>query len=321
MKISIVIPLYNLEGYIEKCVRSTLDQDLAAGEYEVIVVDDGSTDGSYAAASRAAQGHPNVHVYTKPNEGLGMTRNYGTDRAAGRYVVYLDADDYLEPRVLGRIADAMERDALDMLCIRLRAVDDEGAQLPYWSDRIYARYATRVQSGKELLRQINVLPMVPVYVYDREFLNSNSLRMKPIWHEDEEFTPRALCLARRISYLPDLVYNYLQRSDSFMGDYKPEKVFNTVPAMQSLAQFAQERENEGDAEGAQLIRLRIGLTSFLLCKRSVRRRYGNTRELIRRMRAAGLFPLSFPSRKFRYMLLNFSPSLFILYYRLHGRQR
>lgn len=321
MKISVVIPLYNLEEYICKCIESTFDQGLPPEEYEVLVVDDGSTDGSYAAACRAAGGRANVHVFTKPNEGLGLARNYGTDRASGRYVVYLDADDYLEPGKLGRIAEVMEREALDMLCIRLQAVDEAGNPLPYWSDRIYPYYDTRVRSGKELLGQPNLMPMVPVYVYDRRFLNDNSLRMKPIWHEDEEFTPRALCLARRIGYLPDRFYNYLQRANSFMGDYKPEKVFNTVPAMLSLAEFAEEREKEGDAEGAQLIRQRIGLTVFLLCKRSVRRRYGNTRELIRRLREAGVFPLAFPRRKFRYMLLNRSASLFILYYRLHRRQR
>ena len=104
-KVSIIIPLYNLEKLIGKCIASALGQDLSPEEYEILVIDDGSTDGSLAAAEKAAQGHPNVHVYTKPNEGLSRTRNYGTDRAAGRYVMYLDADDYLEPNVLGRLVE------------------------------------------------------------------------------------------------------------------------------------------------------------------------------------------------------------------------
>ena len=86
-KVSIIIPLYNLEKLIGKCIASALGQDLSPEEYEILVIDDGSTDGSLAAAEKAAQGHPNVHVYTKPNEGLSRTRNYGTDRAAGRYVI------------------------------------------------------------------------------------------------------------------------------------------------------------------------------------------------------------------------------------------
>lgn len=79
---------------------SALAQDLSPEEYEILVIDDGSTDGSLAAAEKAAQGTP-TYMYTKPNEGLSRTRNYGTDRAAGRYVMYLDADDYLEPNVSG----------------------------------------------------------------------------------------------------------------------------------------------------------------------------------------------------------------------------
>ena len=76
-KISIIIPLYNLEGLIGKCIASALDQDLPPEEYEVIVVDDGSTDGSLAAAQRAACGHANVQVHAKPNEGVSLARNYG----------------------------------------------------------------------------------------------------------------------------------------------------------------------------------------------------------------------------------------------------
>ena len=134
-KISIIIPLYNLEHLIGKCIASTLGQDLPPEEYEVLVIDDGSTDGSLAAAEAASQGYANVRVYTKPNEGLSLTRNYGTDRATGRYVMYLDADDYLEPNVLGRLAAIMERERLDLLCYEIVAVDEQGKERPLWSDR------------------------------------------------------------------------------------------------------------------------------------------------------------------------------------------
>ena len=137
-KVSIIIPLYNLEKLIGKCIASALAQDLSPEEYEILVIDDGSTDGSLAAAEKAAQGHPNVHVYTKPNEGLSRTRNYGTDRAAGRYVMYLDADDYLEPNVLGHLVETMECGGLDMLCFEIAGIDENGNDVPLWSDGISA---------------------------------------------------------------------------------------------------------------------------------------------------------------------------------------
>ena len=83
-KVSIIIPLYNLEKLIGKCIASALGQDLSPEEYEILVIADGSPDGSLAAAETAAQGHPNDHGETTPDEGLSRTRIYGTDRAAGR---------------------------------------------------------------------------------------------------------------------------------------------------------------------------------------------------------------------------------------------
>ena len=222
-KVSIIIPLYNLEKLIGKCIASALAQDLSPEEYEILVIDDGSTDGSLAAAEKAAQGHPNVHVYTKPNEGLSRTRNYGTDRAAGRYVMYLDADDYLEPNVLGRLVETMECGGLDMLCFEIAGIDENGNDVPLWSDGISAGNGSDVQRGVDFLQRDRFLPMVYAYLYSREMLDANSLRMTPIWHEDEEFTPRALYYARRIQYLPVRVYNYLQRSDSLRPRTRNEK--------------------------------------------------------------------------------------------------
>jgi len=161
-KVSIIIPLYNLEKLIGKCIASALGQDLSPEEYEILVIDDGSTDGSLAAAEKAAQGHPNVHVYTKPNEGLSRTRNYGTDRAAGRYVMYLDADDYLEPNVLGRLVETMECGGLDMLCFEIAGIDENGNDVPLWSDGISAGNGSDVQRGVDFLQRDRFLPMVYV---------------------------------------------------------------------------------------------------------------------------------------------------------------
>ena len=158
-KISIIIPLYNLEGLIGKCIASALDQDLPPEEYEVIVVDDGSTDGSLAAAQRAACGHANVQVHAKPNEGVSLARNYGTERAAGRYVMYVDADDYLSPGVLGGLTQIMDRERLDMLCFDMAGVDEHGGDLPLWSDGLFARGGGEVQSGRDFLRRDCFLPM------------------------------------------------------------------------------------------------------------------------------------------------------------------
>ena len=319
-KISIIIPLYNLEKLIGKCIASALAQDLPSGEYEVLVIDDGSTDGSLAAAQDAAQGHPHVKVYSKPNEGLSRTRNYGMDRAAGKYVMYLDADDYLEPDVLGRLADTMERERLDMLCFDIAGVDESGADCPLWSDGLSAINGTEVQSGCDFLCRDRFLPMTCTYLYNREMLDHNGLRMTPIGHEDEEFTPRALYFAKRIKYLPLRVYNYLQRTDSFMGNYNPAGRLDLIRAMKSLTDFAS-RIEKVDPVGARLMRLHIGRTTYLTCKQTILSRLGDAREMLRFARQQGVIPLSFRRSRFQHFMINHTPSLFVLYYRLHKRRR
>ena len=316
MLLSIIIPLYNLEGYIEGCIRSTLVQDLAAEEYEVLVIDDGSSDGSLRRAQAAAQGHPNVHVLTKPNQGLSLTRNYGTDRAQGRYVLYLDADDSLQPNVLGLIVRTMDDEELDMLAFDLQGVNPQGNPIPLWTDGIMAQNSTEVQTGKEFLRNRKFLPMVYLYAYRREFLSRNLLQMKPIWHEDEEFTPRALYLARRIRFIPLMVYNYLQRSDSYMNSYRPENLRDLVAAMKSLRDFSR-RIEPLDPDGAEIFRQHIGDNMYATAKRCVREHNGSARQLIRLCRQMGIMPFSFRRTRLRHKLLNRSMTLFILYFRLH----
>lgn len=319
-KVSIIIPLYNLEKLIGKCIASALAQDLSPEEYEILIIDDGSTDGSLAAAEKAAQGHANVRVYTKKNEGLSRTRNYGTDRASGKYVMYLDADDYLESDILGRLTDTMERERLDMLCFEIAGVDENSNDCPLWSDGISARNGRTIQSGIDFLRRDRFLPMVYAYLYSRELLDANGLRMEPIWHEDEEFTPRALYFAKRVQYLPVRVYNYLQRSDSFMGNYNPRSRLDLVRGMKSLTDFAALIEAE-DPTGAHLMRLHIGKTMSLACKQTVVRQLGDAREMLRVARREGIMPLTFRHADFRHFLINRLPGLYVLYYKLHKRRK
>ena len=141
-----------------------------------------------------------------------------------------------------------------------------------------------------------------------------------ILHEDEEFTPRALYYARRIQYLPVRVYNYLQRSDSFMGNYKPQSRLDLVRAMKSLTCFAS-RIGAEDPSGARLMHLHVGKTLSLACKQTVVRQLGNAREMLREARRQGIMPLQFRRRDFRHFLINRLPGLYVLYYKLHKRQK
>ncbi|MBQ0154898.1 MAG: glycosyltransferase [Bacteroidales bacterium] len=124
IKLSIIVPIYNVEPYLRKCVESLLTQDLDPVEYEIILVDDGSTDGCSAICDEYAQTlHPsggsrkgaNIKVIHQPNGGLSAARNTGIMAAKGDYVCFVDSDDYWEPNVLGGLMAQVERDNLDVL--------------------------------------------------------------------------------------------------------------------------------------------------------------------------------------------------------------
>lgn len=124
IKLSIIVPIYNVEPYLRKCVESLLTQDLSPAEYEIILVDDGSPDGcpaicdEYAQALHSSGGSrkgANIKVIHQPNGGLSAARNTGIMAAKGDYVCFVDSDDYLEPNVLGGLMAQVERDNLDVL--------------------------------------------------------------------------------------------------------------------------------------------------------------------------------------------------------------
>ena len=144
MKLSIIVPIYNVERYLRKCVDSLLAQDYE--DYEIILVDDGSTDDSgaicdeYAASSLSAAGTSSfseadhsiipIRVIHQPNAGLSAARNAGIKCANGEYLCFVDSDDYWEPNVLGGLMEQVEREKLDVLRfdyqnVRLLAENDE----------------------------------------------------------------------------------------------------------------------------------------------------------------------------------------------------
>ena len=123
LKLSIIVPIYNVQPYLRKCVESLCQQDLRAEDYEIILVDDGSTDGSgelcdeLATASLSSFHHSiiPIRVVHRENGGLSAARNSGIEVAQGEYLMFVDSDDYLEPNILGGLIAQCERENLDVL--------------------------------------------------------------------------------------------------------------------------------------------------------------------------------------------------------------
>ena len=107
MKLSIIIPAYNVSNYLDKCLESCFKQDLSEKEYEVIVVNDGSEDSTLDIALRWKTLHENLSVISQQNQGLSMARNNGLRAAQGEYVMFLDSDDWYDPNMLSLLGSPL----------------------------------------------------------------------------------------------------------------------------------------------------------------------------------------------------------------------
>ncbi len=128
IKVSVVVPIYNAGSYIDRCAPSLVNQSLGADAYEVVYVDDGSTDDSAERLDRLAEAHPHVRVFRQENSGWpGKPRNVGVDRAEGKYVQFVDQDDELSYEALERLYALAERNGSDIVLGKVHG-DDAGTQ-------------------------------------------------------------------------------------------------------------------------------------------------------------------------------------------------
>ena len=209
MRFSVVIPVYNVEDYLDDCLSSLQSQDYT--DFEVICVNDGSTDRSREILSEWAGKMPQIRVIDRVNGGLSAARNTGLETATGDYVVFVDSDDWVEPTMLSRLAE--EAHGEDMICFACRKSDSGATDtlIPEQNDG-WSYYNRHALEHREV-------PFVCVWqrCYRREFLLKNGLHFREgILHEDNEFTPRACMKAESIKVIPDVLYNYRVRPGSIM---------------------------------------------------------------------------------------------------------
>ena len=125
-RISLIVPMYKVEAYLDRCLRSCLSQDIPEEDYEILAVDDQSPDASAAIAASIAASHPCIRVLRQGHAGLSAARNLGLRNACGRYVWFIDSDDRIEENCLGKILETAEKQDLDIL--RISAADVRGGK-------------------------------------------------------------------------------------------------------------------------------------------------------------------------------------------------
>lgn len=229
MKLSIIVPIYKVEPYLRKCVESLLRQDLASDEYEIVLVDDGSPDCCGEICDQYASQYVNIKVVHRPNGGLSAARNNGIDVAQGKYVQFVDSDDYLEPNVLKSLVDKAESKGLDVLRFNYRNVNEQNEVFePNKVSKPFVDYCDDPCDGMNFLTErLGYGCYAWQFLVKRELFDACRFT-EGVYFEDTDWTPRLLAKALRVTSTEQMVYNYLLREGSITQSDDEKKKRKTV---------------------------------------------------------------------------------------------
>ncbi|WHY19705.1 glycosyltransferase family A protein [Paenibacillus sp. G2S3] len=244
MNLSIVVPVYNIEQYITPMFNSLLDQN--EQQFEVIIVDDGSTDNTYNVIESILSLNPKLFckVIRTENQGVSAARNTGLAEATGKYVLFLDGDDYISTDLVRTIHNNTQASDPEIICWGYNHVSEDGVTI-----LSYASAYSGI-TGSEALTHILVNKSLRIWTgsiaYKRELLLLHGLKYteRCVNGEDQEFIYKALSRAARVITLPDILSFYLQRNTSISNSYNVKKfdvvdVFKRVDAYFEAHPFEQ----------------------------------------------------------------------------------
>lgn len=340
IKLSFIVPIYNVAPYLRKCVDSLLAQDY--DNYEIILVDDGSTDDSwsiiqeYISRFRGLEDE-RIRGIHQENGGLSAARNTGIAAARGEYLCFVDSDDYWEPNVLGGLMAQVELDNLDVLRFKYQHVrlKNEGQyevfnpykQSPYRDDD----YSSEPTDGLSFLNtRMGTACYAVMYILRRDLIYSNQtsaicnqnlenntsnikhktlniLFTEKIYFEDTDWTPRMLTKAQRVASTNTIVYNYLVRQGSITKAIDRNKQKKVLEDKMRLIGEMQRQTEELDAQGCdnRWYERMIADTVISVINSLSTTFYTERRSYISRLRELRVIPIS--SRGLKARLINFSP--------------
>lgn len=224
-KLSFIIPLYNSEKWLRKCLDSVLNQDIPLEQMEIICVNDGTPDNSADIAREYNKEYPNtIVVLDQENQGPSGARNNGMRHATGKYLCFVDPDDYVEPNVYGKLVNQMETENLDMLRFNYQIVDENYQPIEKRPFEKAFDYSPKLMSGSEFVAtRLDIACNIWRYLFRREIITKNGIWcFTGDYYDDTPWLPLVLLHAERMNICDTVVYDYLERSDSLVKTQKPK---------------------------------------------------------------------------------------------------
>jgi glycosyltransferase involved in cell wall biosynthesis len=231
MKVSIIVPVYNVEKYIDRCLSSLVNQTLK--DIEIIVVDDASPDNSKKIIDSYVKKYPKkVRYFYKENGGQGSARNLGLTKAKGDYIAYVDSDDYIEPDMMEKMYNKAISDNSDIVVCGSREVSING-------DELGINYAS-IYNDKDLDILYGSMA-VWNKIYKKDILDKMVFREK-LWYEDIDFTIKLALSTDKISFVNEPLYNYLVRPGSTMNNTNYKRNLELLDAFDEMIKYFKKKK-------------------------------------------------------------------------------
>lgn len=228
-KLSVMIPVYNVEAYLRKCLDSVIYPQLS--DYEIVLVNDGSTDSSGDICREYASRYPElIRLITTENGGIGKARDVGIDTARGEYIIFVDSDDYLSENAVPEIMETLALD-FQMCIFDIRSVNEDGKLLKLIPGCKRDGEFT-LESYPELLFD---MPSAWNKIYRRSLFTDNGIYYPSrVWYEDMYVTPHMYAKAGKMLAIHKPWYNYLQRAGSITNSKNTQRNLEIIPAVNAM---------------------------------------------------------------------------------------
>ncbi len=231
-KISVIMPMYNAEKYIAAALDSVLNQTFHS--YEILVINDGSTDDSLSIAEEYCRNHPDkIQIISQENAGAGAARNLGVKKASGSYVLFMDSDDTVEKDMLSQLyASAIRHHSEVVFCPFYR----HGLHEEITIEGSFNFSPRKVYTGEDFIKNSEYLITTCTKLYQIDFIRR--FEFPSFWFEDVALLPVMMSYANRITYVPYAYYHYLRHESSTVSSISDKQILGSVDAVRYIKEHA-----------------------------------------------------------------------------------
>lgn len=235
-KISLIIPVYNVENFLKTTLDSVFAQTFE--DFEVIVVNDGSTDSSFEIVNEYNQKHDNMIVINQENQGQGIARNNALKLAKGEYVTFLDSDDFLEPTFLEELYKTAVNNNADIACCSFRLNYEKGFHDLFLLPNPRKSYVLSSDKAlKKLILDVTIHHFLWNKIYKRSLFTENNITFYDMFFEDIAACPKLFYYANKVAITNKCLYNYRRHKKSTIAEMNAIKINDFIKSLGAMRNF------------------------------------------------------------------------------------